>query len=60
MEEDIKKMEDNLKKMRKELRETETRLEDLSVETYQLLGEQPSPESETVLKPNSAQPIASD
>jgi hypothetical protein len=47
-------------KIRKELRETETRLEDLSVETYQLLGEQPSPESETVLKPNSAQPIASD
>jgi hypothetical protein len=51
---------DSHKELRQELRETEKELEDIAVETYLLLGEQPSPDSRTVLQPNSSRPIASD
>jgi len=43
----------------KELESTEQLLENISVETYRLLGEQPSPQTK-VLRPNSSQLVSSD
>lgn len=51
---------ENCREIARELRETEAKIEDISIETYLLLEEQPSPDSRTVLRPNSSQPIASD
>lgn len=53
-------LKDNQRKIRQNIRDQERKLEDISVETYYILGEQPSPELNSVLKPGSSQPITSD
>ncbi len=51
---------ENCREVHEELRETEREIEDMSIETYLLLEEQPSPDSKTVLRPSSPHFIASD
>lgn len=53
-------LKENQRKIRQNIRDQERKLEDISVETYYILGEQPSPELNSVLKPGSSQPITSD
>lgn len=57
---DYNLLKETQRKIRQNVRNEERILEDISVETYYILGEQPSPELNTVLKPDSSKPITSD